>query len=144
VLKASMTEPNEFARRLLGAKSVGDATATYIGDILICLMIPAVRKVQGAADRTEQTHHNLRLAFALAAHKADAGAYPKTLDALAPKYLASVPIDMFSGKALVFRPNATGYLLYSVGINGQDDQGRGYDDDPRGDDLVVRMPLPKR
>jgi len=28
-------------------------------------------------------------------------------------------------------------------VNGKDDGGRGYDDDPAGDDLVIRMPLPE-
>jgi hypothetical protein len=36
-----------------------------------------------------------------------------------------------------------GYLLYSVGVNGKDDGGRQFDDDPPGDDLSVRMPLPE-
>jgi hypothetical protein len=35
------------------------------------------------------------------------------------------------------------YLLYSVGPDGIDDEGRGKDDDPRGDDLRIRMPLSK-
>jgi hypothetical protein len=39
--------------------------------------------------------------------------------------------------------SAKGYLLYSVGVNRKDEGGRGYEDDPPGDDLTVRMPLPK-
>ncbi len=112
---------------------------------MICLFVPATMKVQQAFDRAEQTQRNLHLAFALAAYKADEKRYPKTLDALAPKYLPAILDDLFSGKALIYRPseNGTSYLLYSVGVNGKDEQGRGYDDDPRGDDLSVRMPLPK-
>ena len=60
-----------------------------------------------------------------------------------PKYLDKIPLDMFSGKPLLYRPTEKGYLLYSVGVNGRDEEGHGYDDDPRGDDLTVRMPLPK-
>jgi hypothetical protein len=141
--KASLTQPGELAKRILVAKSVADATGTMIGDIMICLLVPAVHKVQHAADRTEQVHSNLQLAFALTAYRSDNGKYPKTLDALAPKYLPTIPQDLFSGKALIYRPTDAGYLLYSVGINGQDEEGRSYDDDPRGDDLPVRMPLPK-
>jgi hypothetical protein len=38
-----------------------------------------------------------------------------------------------------------GYLLYSLGPNGIDDQGRGFNDEPPGrDDISVRMPLPPR
>jgi hypothetical protein len=62
---------------------------------------------------------------------------------LAPKYLAAVPNDLFSGRPLVYRPTGSGYVLYSVGPNGQDDGGRSSDDDPPGDDLTVRMPLPE-
>jgi hypothetical protein len=38
------------------------------------------------------------------------------------------------------------YLLYSVGVNGKDDGGKGYDDRKSGetwDDLVVRVPADK-
>ena len=46
------------------------------------------------------------------------GRYPKELDALAPKYLAKLAADLFSGKPLIYRPGEKGYLLYSVGANG--------------------------
>ena len=49
-----------------------------------------------------------------------------------------------AGKALVYRPSEKGYLFYSVGVNGKDEEGRWFDDDPPGDDVGVRMPLPDR
>ena len=54
-----------------------------------------------------------------------------------------MPDDLFSGRALVYRPTEKGYLLYSVGANGKDEGGRWQDDDLPGDDLRVRMPLPQ-
>ncbi|HMC64121.1 MAG TPA: hypothetical protein VKI65_04215 [Gemmataceae bacterium] len=99
--------------------------------------------VQDAADRAQQTQDNLLVAFALAWYQRDHGRYPKELNALAPKYLPKVPLDLFSGKPLVYRPSENGYLLYSVGVNGKDEGGQGYDDEPRGDDLTVRMPVPE-
>jgi hypothetical protein len=128
-----------FIAEGMGAKARGK----LIGDVLIGLLVPAMQKVQHAADRMEQDQRNLHIAFAMAAYHRDNGKYPKELAALAPAYLAEVPDDLFSGKALLYRPAAGGYLLYSVGANGRDDQGRSYDDDPPGDDLPVRMPLPK-
>jgi hypothetical protein len=118
------------------------ARGKAIGDVLVTLLIPAVQKVQQAYDRIEQVHRNVEVAFALAAYKRDHGHYPKALAALGPAYLQRVPNDLFSGKPLIYRPSAKGYLLYSVGVNGRDDGGRSYDDDPPADDLVVRMPLP--
>lgn len=111
-----------------------------MADILIGLMVPAYPKLRGPSDRMTQTQNNLHLAFALAAYRQDHGVYPRTLDALAPSYLARVPADLFSGQPLVYRPPADGYLLYSVGINGKDEEGRSYEDEPPGDDLTVRMP----
>ena len=119
------------------AKSAGEA----IGNILITHMLPAARKIQNVADRAEQDQRNLHLAFALAAYRIDNGRYPPKLDLLAPKYVAAVPADLFSGKALIYHPSNGGYLLYSVGPNGKDDGGRWYDDDPPGDDPRIRMPL---
>ena len=54
-----------------------------------------------------------------------------------------IPQDIFSGHTLIYRPSEAGYMLYSVGPNGKDDGGRGLDDDPSGDDLAIRMPLPE-
>ena len=97
-------------------------------------------RVIDAADRAEQVQRNVVVAFALAAYHRDAGRYPVTLDVLAPRFLAAIPGDVFSGRALVYRRDGAGYLLYSVGANEKDDGGRQYDDDPVGDDLRVRMP----
>jgi hypothetical protein len=92
-------------------------------------------------DLIDQNFNNLTIAFALHAFKKDTGKYPPKLADLAPKYLPAIPDDLFSGKPLVYKPSDHGYLLYSVGPNGKDDGGR---DTPDSDDLVVRMPVPKR
>ena len=63
---------------------------------------------------------------------------------LTPTYLNQVPKDLFTGNDLIYRPDANGFLLYSVGVNGRDDGGRSYTDQPEGDDIVVRIPQPFR
>jgi hypothetical protein len=118
------------------------ARGKNIGDILITLLLPAQRKVQQAGDRIEQVERNLHTAFALAAYQRDRGKYPPKLDALVPAYLKNVPDDLFTGKALIYSTTGAGYLLYSLGVNAKDDGGQSYADDPRGDDLTVRMPRP--
>jgi hypothetical protein len=123
-----------------GARAIGKA----VGDVTIGLLIPSVHKVQKAWDRVQQVQDNLHLAFVLAWYQHDNGRYPEKLDQLAPKYLRAIPSDVFSGKALIYKPSEKAYLLYSVGPNGKDDGGRGYDDEPFGDDISVRMPLPER
>jgi len=142
-LKKDATGPLNSLRLLLEKGEAGQTVTKAIGDTLILLLLPAVEKVQMAQDRSEQTERNLHVAFALAAYKGDNGKYPSKLADLAPKYLAAVPGDIFSGKELIYRPSEGGYLFYSVGQNGKDENGHWYDDDPPGDDPRVRMPLPE-
>jgi hypothetical protein len=132
----------EFAEALLLPGASPEMRGKAIGDLLVRWLGAGLIVPQKAVDRLEQNQRNLHLAFALAGYQRDHGNYPKKLEDLAPKYLATIPQDLFTGKALVYQPSANGYLLYSFGVNGRDDQGRGYDDDPPGDDLSVRMPLP--
>jgi hypothetical protein len=101
-----------------------------------------LRKVQQAADRARQVQDNLRLAFALAWYQRDHGRYPPKLAALAPRYGKQIPGDLFSGKPLIYRLARNSVLLYGVGVNGKDEGGRGYDDQPPGDDLSVRLTQP--
>jgi hypothetical protein len=129
-------------KKLLDSAAPGKEVGRAIGDLLMALMAPALRKVQSAHDRMEQAERNLHVAFALAAYRKDAGKYPAALGDLAPTYLAAIPGDVFSGKPLIYKPGDAGYLFYSLGTNGKDDEGRWYDDDPPGDDPRVKVPLP--
>jgi hypothetical protein len=54
---------------------------------------------------------------------ANGGRLPSTLDALVPKYLAAPPVDPFTGEPLLFKARAQGYVVYSVGEDGSDDDG---------------------
>jgi len=118
---------------------VAEGKGKLLGDMMIHSLAPGTRRVMQSSDRSAQTQRNLHVAFALAAYKSDMGHYPLKLEALAPKYLPSVPDDLFSGRPIIYLPADNRYLLYSVGINGEDEGGRGEDDDPPGDDLSVRM-----
>jgi hypothetical protein len=129
-------------RILMDPDAAPDALGKTVGDIMITLLVPAVSKVHQASDRREQIMRNVQVAFALSAYQRDNGQYPKKLEVLTPKYLAKVPQDLFTGSDLVYLPSENGYLLYSFGVNGRDDQGRSYDDNPPSDDLSVRIPVP--
>lgn len=80
-LKAKVGGEEELARLIRGGAPDKDAGVT-IGDMCICLLMPAVRKVQSAYDRIGQTQANLHLAFALAAYRSDHGRYPEKLEEL--------------------------------------------------------------
>ena len=94
-------------------------------------------------DQRAQRQRNLSIAFALAAYRSDHVTYAHKLNDLVPNYVSSLPNDIFSGTALKYRQSGKGYLLYSVGINGKDEGGHSYDDDPPGDDLAIHVPIPE-
>jgi hypothetical protein len=113
-----------------------------VGHVLLVKAWPSLRALRNSNQRIAQAHDNLRLAIALEVYHRDHGAYPKTLAALAPKYLKAVPGDRFSAEPLVYKPAGKGYLLYSVGINGKDDGGKANLEGA--DDIAIRMPTAKK
>lgn len=143
-LKAVKKEYGDEAKikTIMEGKDAGKALGKALGEVLMSLLSPAIQKVQQAYDRGAQVSANLQIAFALAVHQKETGKYPAKLADLAPKYLASLPDDLFTGKPLIYKPADKGYLLYSLGVNGKDEGGATYGDDPAGDDLPVKMPLP--
>jgi hypothetical protein len=81
-------------------------------------------------ERIAKTHLTMRaqcrtIATALAAERfrLDQQRWPTNLKELAPKYLTTVPLDPFTGKPLLLKQEADGITIYSVGINGIDQQG---------------------
>lgn len=72
-----------------------------------------------------QAHLTLaRTALAIERYRLATGTPPEQLDELVPTYLTEVPIDPFDGQPIRYRPSASGYLLYSVDADGQDNGGR--------------------
>jgi hypothetical protein len=72
-----------------------------------------------------QAHADLaRTAIALERFRLAHGAYPDTLTALSPQFLAELPHDVINGQPLHYRLDADGrFTLYSVGWNEHDDGG---------------------
>jgi hypothetical protein len=96
----------------------------------------ALAKGLDVMDQGRVAGQQAMMGIGLRKYKTDEGEYPKTLDALVPDYLKSLPIDPFSNRPHVYRLSEVGYVLYSFGVDGEDDQGR---HDPREGDLVWSM-----
>ena len=78
-------------------------------------------------ERHDLTAAHLRLLtteLALRCYRGDQGGAPESLKQLVPKYLQRVPTDPFSGHPLIYRPQGTNWLLYSVGPDRADDGGK--------------------
>ena len=114
-----------------------------VGQVFACVLLPGMTIAGRIDDEGTMQSELTRLLFALAAYHADRGVYPAKLADLTPKYVPEIPKDIFNASDLHYRSDGGGYLLYSVGLNGKDDGGKGFDDRKNGedwDDMVVRMP----
>ena len=63
------------------------------------------------------------VALAIEIYRRDHGALPATLQALVPRYLPGVPVDIYDGGPMAYRVTPSGPLLYSVGPDAVDDDG---------------------
>lgn len=122
---------------LLGGRAV---ISDKFGKIMITLLISSgVTRAFEAEDRCRTRMDLADCAYALAAFKAEHNNdYPEQLEQLMPNYLPEVPVDIYTGKPLIYRRSESGYLLYSVGTNLSDDGGFTFGEGVGHDDLVVR------
>ena len=95
-------------------------------------------------DRVTETHALQRVtevALALRLYRKEHGRYPEDLQALAPKFLPSVPSDPYDGKPLRYRKLQKGFKVWSVGGNRKDDGGVKVRDWWRRGDLVLESKI---
>ena len=95
---------------------------------LVDIMMPAVGS---AVNRSFQAHMNLDAALTMLAieiYAVDHNQLPESLADLTPTYLPSIPKDLHNpGHPLIYKPintpDSTGYIVYSVGADADDDGG---------------------
>ena len=63
-------------------------------------------------------------ALTLELYRREHGEWPTALDALSPRYLPTIPLDQFDGQPLKYLLVDGQPLLYSIGVDRKDDQGR--------------------
>jgi len=92
--------------------------------VMVKILAPAMSRV---AEQDLRVHAHLdlaRTALAIERYRLATGAVPDRLEELVPQYLEQVPIDPFDGRPIRYRRTEPGYVLYSIGEDGQDSGGR--------------------
>jgi hypothetical protein len=91
------------------------------------------RYVVPAAGKITQVFHTGHAEFrcAIAALAAERfrlrhGRWPEALEPLVPEFLAGVPLDPFDGRPLRLRRTQDGVVIYSIGADGRDHEGKLY------------------
>lgn len=90
---------------------------------LIMITMPELGKAVQRAGFAEQTRDATRVVIALQQYHRKHAAYPGTLNDLIPEFLSEVPADLFDGKPLRSTIRDGKPVVYSVGVNRQDDGG---------------------
>ena len=96
--------------------------------------------LQATALRHQARFRLLICGLALRAYCVENGDPPEKLADLVPEYLTKVPQDPHSGKPLVYRRDAKGYVLYSVGPDGRDNGGQPGEHFEPGTDMLLDKP----
>lgn len=134
-LRKQSQEVGSWARKLLFAGgNLRQVASEQLSNTLVSLIAPAVQAAIVAEERAHTQTRLLQIAVALAAYRAEHGAYPETLDEL-----SDLPTDLYTGEPFRYRRTDEGYLLYSVGPNLKDDNGAGFEHRPH-HDIVLRQP----
>lgn len=86
--------------------------------------IPNLYMARLASAKRDALWRLVECRLALSAHRSEHGDLPESLDALVPHSLPELPEDPFAPRPLTYRREGAGYLLYSLGPDGDDDGGR--------------------
>jgi hypothetical protein len=87
-------------------------------------LLPAVTRAVERSAYGQAAIDLAAIACALERCRLAQGAYPDSLEPLAPRFIAKIPYDLITGGSLKYRLTEDGqYVLYSVGWNEKDDGG---------------------
>jgi hypothetical protein len=121
-------------------------------NVFLSILTPALGRACRMGHRNKTDVEATLTIVALLWYKADKGSYPENLRQLITAgYLTELPIDLYSGKPLVYRKTDESFILYSVGENIEDDGGKSDTSrkgkprlwDDHGDSDAVFWPVPK-
>lgn len=96
----------------------------------VSVLMPAVGAISKTAYRHKTQVDALITTLAIIRFKQSTGNYPESLDDLVVAgYLKHLPMDPWSDKPLVYKKTDGNFILYSVGLNLEDDGGQVYRDE---------------
>ncbi len=85
-----------------------------------------------------------RVAVAVAWFESERGSYPQSMSELVPRYLKAVPIDFTNGKPLCYSNRGESAVVYALGRDGDDDDGRAVMEDDSDEDGDIVWTVKRR
>jgi hypothetical protein len=90
----------------------------------LTILLPSISPVRNAVERNRGARDGVLLGIALELYHREHGTWPNSLDELAPRWLPEVPVDRITGGPLLYKISDDRPLVYSVGVDRDDDGGR--------------------
>jgi hypothetical protein len=114
-------------RILMAEKEVEKTSRRFAGrspyTVFTKVAIPNLTKAAQNSAWYQTLANQALIACALERYRLEQKAYPETLDALMPRFIKTLPVDVIGGQALKYRRIGETFLLYSIGWNEKDDNG---------------------
>jgi hypothetical protein len=121
---ADLEPPESLQRAERLDKIIEQETRRFPPRIICGMLLPSIFDATLQNARFEARRRAALVAIFVERHRlAHQGVLPEGLDKLVPEFLKAVPTDPFDGKPLRYLRRPTGYVVYSVGVNRQDDGG---------------------
>lgn len=142
---------NHIEQRTRGWKAVlsmlyRSGRSRFFGNMLTSIQLPEAHILASSLNRTDILLELAKIIPAFGDYRAEHDEYPETLKTLVPNYLDALTEDPYTDGAYRYRRTEAGCLIYSVGLNGRDDQGRNPALEPdntapdEADDVFLRLP----
>jgi hypothetical protein len=111
---------------LLRSVASRDRRSEVLASVMLSQFLPAISSCYTAQDRSNTWLRLRYLAIELALYRKRHGDYPPTLDPLRTAGEKGLAVDIFYDQPFDYQPTPDGFLLYSRGPNGSDDQGNNH------------------
>jgi hypothetical protein len=111
---------SEFDRRVLQMRTSGG----HYRYLPLSIMMPSFQGLHTFAERFLGQRDGVLVAIALEVYKREHGEYPVSLDLLTPNLLATIPLDRITGMQVQYRLVDGTPVVYSFGMDRDDDGGR--------------------
>jgi hypothetical protein len=101
--------------------------------VVVKTLAPAVGRIAELDVRLRMDLGLARSALAIERYRLATGEVPEQLEELVPQYFDAVPLDPFDGQPIRYGRTESGYRLYSIFEDGQDNGGKSREEVNRGD-----------
>jgi hypothetical protein len=118
-------EPGErYPEISSAAEAVAQEPAAGRRGYFASLLVPALSRVFETQAKSQARHRAAEILLAATRARLEAAAPPESAESLVPTWLVAVPADPFRTEGpLTVKTGADGWLVYSVGPDGEDDGG---------------------